>query len=460
MQLEALKGDFYHDSRDQRSGYKGYNYQRRQIISSPNNNFDHYKSPFYTPQRDIVGPVDLSTYSIPHSIKTGSDFVPKNPIFLNHSPGKIYVKMPNDEYEIDNISVSTRSSRSKASRRSRRSKNFESDSEFSSCSESDSKYSRRRREKQEREEDRRMMRAMMERLIKIEEQNAKLKEEQERKEKNCKNTSQKQSSHGYTIPKSEPIEIKSKIPNYEEMDESEKDAFREKFRNNYNLLKIRYPKWTIQTPDFNVLPLRTIHERYEEVVRMICIYQTAMKWKVYIIVIIAGIEYYVGYKKNQAFIRGLLESQIKTIHKYETYLIELATMFYSDEVGEEYPLWVRFLGTFASSLATFSSINGAAKSFGVDAPSLILEEADKFVSPPEGTAKLRSDGISDVPEPPENGTLQDPNAAIGGINFLFNMAKGFIPGANSSSQPAQQAQPIPEADVKPKKVDDWDNADI
>lgn len=334
-----------------------------------------------------------------------------------------------------------------------------------------------RRIEEERREDKKIMRALMEGMNEMREERIREKEERERerereerekREKDLKHQNQRTpSGPGFRIPKSEPVETKSRIPDYESMDDIEKDIFREKFRNNYNTLKKRYPIWDVEVPDFNILTLRTIHERYEDVVKMICIYQTAMKWKVYLVVIFAGIEYYVGYKKEQAWCRGLLESQIKVIHKFDSYLIEFATMFYSDEVGDDYPLWIRFLGTFATGLATFATINGAAKSFGMSAPESLLNEADKFVSPSEGTARLRSDGISDVPEAPEHGTMQDPNSAIAGIKWVFDMAKGFFGGSESSSTNTQNTQPAQPTtpDIQTKKVnvndlDDLDDADL
>lgn len=324
---------------------------------------------------------------------------------------------------------------------------------------------------EDRREERKVQQQMMETINELREELSREKEQREKESQRKHPGYRSPNGPGYTIPQSEPVPAKTRTPDYEMMNDLEREGYKEKFRNNYNLLKVRYPKWDIEVPDFNVLPMRTIHERYEDVVRMICIYQTAMKLKVYLVVMFVGIEYYVGYTKEQAWCRGLLESQIKTIHKFDTYLIELATMFYSDEPGEEYPLWMRFLGTFASGLATFGTINGTAKSFGMSGNNIteqLLFEADKFVSPPEGTAKLHSDGISDVPEPPEPGSFQEPNTAINGIGYMFNMAKGFFGGKTETKpDPAtatpQTAIPInPNQNIHTKKVtvDDLDDADL
>lgn len=515
MQIEPFDGNHFNihgydpgnrgSITEQRAGYKSYNYQRRPVTSSPNQDVSQkYNSPEYSTPRSssfngrhsgsLGEPLDLSKYNISPLNKQDSDFIPKNLVFMNESPNRTFVSMPGGhEYSIGNEENhkplnrnspplhkeipysstkkynSPRYHQYKDTPRSIQTINSRDEFDRRGYTPSNQNYHKKsqdemmKRMEEERDEDRKIMRAMLERLNHMEEERIREKEEKEKEEKlkEEKNKNQKTPVNpGFTIPNSDPVSLKTKIPDYESMNEIEKDVYREKFRTNYNLLKVRYPKWNIEVPDFNVLPLKIIHERYENVIKTICIYQTAMKWKVYLVVILAGIEYYVGYKKNQAWCRGLLEAQIKGIHKFDLYLVEFASMFYSDEQGDDYPLWVRFLGTFASSLATFSTINGASKSFGLKASDEFLHEADKFISPPEGTAKLHSDGISDVPEPPEPNTMQDPNSAIGGISWVFDMAKGFF--GKSEDTPATAtatAAPVP-TNFKPKIVDDFDNADM
>ena len=277
----------------------------------------------------------------------------------------------------------------------------------------------------------------------------------EKETKNNENKNYSPSNPGFEIPKSEEPK-KDKIPNYDILSEIDKDKIREKFRSNYNLLMIKYPNWKIEMPDFNLLPLRLIHERYESVVKTICIYQTAMKWKVYFFIALAIIEYY-GCKKGYTFLQGLLKAQLKTIYKYDTYLIEFSQQYYTDEQGEDYPLYQRILFTFFSGLGTFSTINGFAKAFlgnSVETPDYIFEQADKFVSPPEGTAKLHSDGISDVPEPPEG--YQNPDNIMNGLEYLFSLFTGQV---KKEKRPTQQVQEAQEAG-KPKEVDDFENAEF
>lgn len=355
--------------------------------------------------------------------------------------------------------------RNRRSRRNSRRPEY-SDDDISDGSESESENSKTSsRAKQKREKDKQRDKLVDMLLEDYVERKKKEKEEEELKK--TKSQSQKQTpsklNPGFEKPTvGEPVPQKSKIPNYEDYSELDKDKIKEKFRNNYNTLIVSYPKWKIEMPDFDLLPLRLIHERYETVVRTICIYQTAMKWKVYLIIIIAGIEYYGYNMKKYAFLKGLLKEQIKSIHKYDNYLVEFAGMFFSDEVGDDYPVWMRFLGTFASSLGCFSSINGIVKLLGKDAsaPEFVFEQADRFVSPPEGTARLHSDGISDPPDVPSG--LQDSNTLIGVIGNIFGMFTGQnkapAEGASNNANP-QNAVPV-QADSKPKVVDDYENADF
>lgn len=564
MELEALNGNIqqyggYAPSNtsqlnDKRSGYQGYQYQRRIIMSSPNSEYTQpITSPKLSPQNYTYRnqktggspgvPIDLSNYGGHPQFKSDIQFVPKNPIYPSYSPRQTEVSFPdgdsyiiNDDQSVNhtgNLQQNQRgiqqqynsngqtsgyspkrmtpqqvdhrmqqrhqgsssvnsyhsnsgyyeNTRSRNNSRDNyqntqkireeskhRKSKYDSESEIdSSDSESDvddpvsrtEKRQRKRREaKRESKENKQMLRLLMTDMLDRKEREEKERNEREKKSSSSKSTP---SGPGFEIPKSEPIKPKSKIPNYEDMGDIDKEKFKEKFRNNYNMLTVKYPRWKIELPDFNTLPLKIIHERYEQVVKTICIYQTAMKWKVYLIIMIAGIEYYVGHYKNYVFAKGILRAQIKNIHKFDVYLIEFAEQFFSDEQGEDYPLWMRFLGTFASGLASFSSINGLAKMFGekAEVPDFIFEQADKFVSPPEGTAKLHSDGISDVPEPPEPGSFQDPNFIINSIGSIFGMFtnKGQQPQQNApaANAPPQTAQPVPE---KPKPVDDFDNVEF
>ena len=435
---------------DKRAIYQGYINSKRKIITSPDDNV--INNPF-NERLEIKNIQNIERHS-------------KSPLYKSFSPKVCEVYMPDGiTYNAETDVPKTGSQSQRGSNRKlldkktespkyetytppsiQRVNSFRSTNEQDSDSDSDtisSKSSQRRRDK--RKEEKMLMKILI----------ADYMERQEDKKKQIKNTPSVKArmTPGYEIPKNEEVVGKSRIPDYENFSEIDKEKIREKFRNNYNTLIAKYPRWKIEMPDFNLLPLRLIHERYEEVVKTICIYQTAMKWKVYIIIIIAAIEYYGCNVKKYDFLRGLLKAQIKTIHKFDTYLVEFAEPFYSEQVVEEYPLWMRALGTFLSGIGSFSSINAAAKFFGEDAspPDYIFEQADKFVSPPEGTAKLHSDGISDVPEPPTG--LQDPNGIIGIIGSLF----GLFTGQNAPATTQTKSETAP---VKARVVDDFEDAEF
>lgn len=214
-------------------------------------------------------------------------------------------------------------------------------------------------------------------------------------------------SANYTIPKSEPDD-KPKTPDYESMNEAEVQKYESRFRSLFDQLKNSYARWNIEVPKIGQIPLRTVHEIYEEIVKTITVYQTAMKYKVALVIAFAGIEY-VAYSRNKikAF-KNFTRVQIKAIHKYDCYLLSFAKSL-SDGAGEWSPL-AKFIMSLGTSTCSFAAIQAIANSFGKNAPTDILFEADKFVSPTEGPAKLNSDGISEVPVPPEG--LQDPNVII------------------------------------------------
>lgn len=265
----------------------------------------------------------------------------------------------------------------------------------------------------------------------------------DQQQKSTRQKEQSQSNYNaetaFKIPKSVPVSMsqKKKIE-FENLSPVEMYRVKERFKLLYRDLINKYSGWDIKEPDYETVPLKIIHETYEKLIKTICIYQNAMKWKVYLVILFAGIEYY-GYNvKGFVFLKGLLKSQIKTIHKYDNYLIEFSQSFYTDSDGneeEEYPFWVRFSGTLFSSLTCFSTINGLSNKINIEAPEMVFHEADKFVSPPEGPAKLHSDGISEVPEPPSN--LQDPNNIINIIGSMW----GMFTGGSNTKIPTAEARP-------------------
>jgi len=214
----------------------------------------------------------------------------------------------------------------------------------------------------------------------------------------------------YSVPKDEtPTPEKSKTPDYESMDPEETEKYEAKFRNNFKLLQESYPGWGIEVPNIGEISLRSVHEIYEEIVETIIIYQNAMKFRVLLVLAFAGVEYYFyKVKKIRAF-KNFCKVQIKSLSKYNVYLLNFSKSLHK-RGGEEWPQWMNFITNILTSLFSFVTIQGAANAMGWSAPESILHEANKFVSPDHGPAKLKSDGISEVPVKPTG--WQDPNYII------------------------------------------------
>lgn len=283
--------------------------------------------------------------------------------------------------------------------------------------------------------------------ILLDDHNERKQKERDNEEKIKMSTKIQNSTPSFTIPQPESFTKRKQI-NFDGLNQEQLFLVRERFKLLFRDLINKYPKWNIEEPNYTDIPLKIIHESYEKIIKTICIYQNAMKWKVYLVIIFAGIEYY-GYNiKKFEPLQGLLKNQIKTIHKYEPYLLEFSAQFYEDGgEGEEWPLWMRFLGTLLSGLSCFSCLNGFANKTGFKMNDFLFEQADKFVSPTDGPAKLYSDGISDVPEPPSG--FQDPNTLIGFISNLFSFGKKDNSGNNqntNNNQNSNQSQAKPHDD--------------
>lgn len=252
----------------------------------------------------------------------------------------------------------------------------------------------------------------------------------------------------FTIPSSEPV-AKKKIPDYESMNPDEIQKYESKFRSLFDQLKNSYPKWNIEIPQIGTIPLLSVHEIYEDIVRTITTYQSAMKYKVGLVIFFAACEFFLYKKQGIRAFKNFTRVQIKSIHKYDSHLLSFAKSTAGDS-DSEWPSWLKFLISIVTSITSFASIQGIANSLGWNAPDYILHEADKFVSPADGPAKLKSDGISEVPVPPTG--LQDPNVIIERGVGLVDFMQGGMGGMGGG---------IPQAEeVKSKKPADTDYDDV
>jgi hypothetical protein len=269
-------------------------------------------------------------------------------------------------------------------------------------------------------------------------------------------------------PKKSPSKVENKRPNYDFMNAEEIQNMRIKFEGLYQKLVSSYKdSWNILEPNYYTDPIDQIHERYENIVKRIVIYQTAQRWKVYLAIAIVAIEY-LGYKRwKWQIMKDFAKIQLKTIHKYDHYLIELATSWY-DQNEEDWPFLLRAAGTMGSNIVVFILINWVCSSIGLTKNEKIHELADQFVSDGDSNAVLKNknDNIPEVPEPPSGITSPDNiiNMLTASLPLLFpkgssqqnKTGEDAIPRTNNDTgvpngvPVAEPATPLAQ-EVKPKK---------
>jgi hypothetical protein len=288
----------------------------------------------------------------------------------------------------------------------------------------------------------------------LSERKRKEKEDEEKKEqkKKLEESNRINLDNNLNIPG---IKKKSKTIDFSNLNDEEIFKVKEKFKLLFTDLRNKYEKWGITEPDYEKTPLHLIHKSYEDIVKTICIYQNAMRWKIYIILFICGLEYYFYYVKGWESFKNLTKNQLKSIDKYNKFLIEYSAMFYvdsdnEDEEQEEINPLYQIIINILSSLACFTSINFMSKGL---APEFIFNEADKFVSPPTGNAKLHSTGISDVPEPLSG--FSNPSTFMNILPSLFSMF-----GGSSNQEQNQNTQPVNAVPVNEKPKDDFDDVEF
>jgi len=262
--------------------------------------------------------------------------------------------------------------------------------------------------------------------------------------------SNKKNSIKVTLPQPESVkketkknEPKNTMPDYDLMDEEETAKYQGKFKTLFNQLKISYPKFGFEIPDIDNLLLSTVHEQYHEIIDIIVIYQTAMKYKVGLIIFFAGIEYVMYYKKKINAFKNFTKVQIKSIDKYVPYLFNFVKSFHDgkkerNDPSEEWSPFSSFLFNIATSIFTFGSIQGLAQSFGHGVPESLLKEADKFISPGDCPVKYKSDGIADVPIPPTG--IQDPNVILSKAETVIDWYEG-LQNPTADAEPVEMKKP-------------------
>lgn len=282
--------------------------------------------------------------------------------------------------------------------------------------------------------------------------NAFLKKEKDKKEENDEmNDKQResQSKKSYTktskakyetpVPESPEEETKkSNMPDYENMDEEETLVYEAKFIVLFNTLIDKYERWGFKIPDIGKISLSTVHEIYDEYVDAILIYQLAMKFKVYLVLSFAALEYYCFFHKKIKAFKNFTKTQIKTINKYHSYLMNFAKTIHQSG-GNEWSNSFKFITDVLTSVVSFVTIQGAGNAFGKNVPESMLHEMTQFFAPTDGPVTLKPDGLRPVPAKPEK--WQEPSYIIENGVKLYNSAEGMLNMGSTVNKPSV-AKPI------------------
>ena len=247
-------------------------------------------------------------------------------------------------------------------------------------------------------------------------------------------------------PKSESVKSEieeteeDNIPDYDNMNDEEKERYILLFETNFELLKKSYPSLILSIPRVRELSLRTVHEIYCDLVNTILIYQTAMKLKVVVIAGCAALEYFGNRKYKIKVLKNITKIQIKRIDKYVPFFVDLARSICSKLAGE-YPYWVKFVVNIGLSLLSFISIQAVSIGLGFGcADDDILKEADRFVSPQDGKFRFKDDGIPDVPPVPTG--FQDPDDILRRLPGLIDLVNP------DGADPVAAQEPVREKEQK------------
>lgn len=216
-------------------------------------------------------------------------------------------------------------------------------------------------------------------------------------------------------PKEEPP--KSSKPNYNIMSDDEISKIRNIFEERYTKLSKSYPTWQIKLPDFNNDHIEIIHDRYEKTVTNILISQRAQKLKVMLAIIFTSVEYLLFIKWKWAIMKNFAKMQLKTLHRYDSYLIEIATKLQSTE-DDKWPFLLRMSGTLGLNFVIFGAINSFCGN-GSSMAESVHGIADQYITSLDEDVVHNKDGISEVPDIPSG--IAAPDSLLKIINMYANL---------------------------------------
>lgn len=260
-----------------------------------------------------------------------------------------------------------------------------------------------------------------------------------------KKSRQKECIPEYTIPvddKPEEEEVKSNMPDYENMSSEEIEIYEAKFICKFQELLQRYPNWDFKTPKIGSVSLKAVHECYNEYVNTLIIYQSAMKMKVILVLAFAAFEYYFYKQRGIRAFKDFTKTQVKSLNRYHPYLLNFAKSL-NESGGGKMSNSFKFASDIVTNIVSFAGIQGIANSFGWSAPESLLYEANVFFCPSDSEVRLKPDGIRPVPEKPSG--WQDPNTIIERGSKLWNSIESVsnINNPETANGGRSGAKPVP-----------------
>lgn len=130
------------------------------------------------------------------------------------------------------------------------------------------------------------------------------------------------------IGPSSPTKItESTKPNYDSMSTEEQNNMRVIFKAKFGKLRIDHPSMNIQDPP-ETYTLDQIHDVYHNYVKQIVISMNSDQWRSCLVLFFLGIEFF-GIKVLGLDFRGFTMAQVKSMHRYDSLLVELGEKYYS-----------------------------------------------------------------------------------------------------------------------------------
>jgi len=219
------------------------------------------------------------------------------------------------------------------------------------------------------------------------------------------------------------------IPNFRAMSETEKAKWNADFNVKFGILREAYPEFDIPYFD-NTTPLEIKHQHYDRYVKQIHIDNSVGNYRVYLLVLFAGIELFCV-KVLGLDMSGYTINQLRLMNKYDRLLVELGEKTYSS-VGSDWPVEARIVVMALFNGIIFLVVRLFASYLGPGLGDMMQNMVNNFLTgdKAEITDKDNKDGLPDPPV--NNGGGFDLNSIINGLGGLFG-------GGNNSDKPRRRA---------------------